>query len=314
MKNNYLLVAGVILAIIIIIFGLGFSEGLEIAIIIVLGVISLFSLFASYNSKNETDRKVAWMGALGLVITIGLLAWSDSNTHSRKEKEYRIKYEKNKLMWAEQEKEDSIQKVNDSIQHYRDSIRIAEVSKELYKKEGDTIFGKFLFGMSKKDFESINSKIKRETNGIISISGYDFIISDYDFYNNKLYSLSLRKASSWTRYYYHDAHEYEEDNNGSEIVKTIVDSFSKKYGSPNMSDGHWHFTHKDINVRAASIYSTREGLLSTESWSVLIYFEEPVTVEAVKKEEQDKKEKAEQERKAAAEALQKKKESFGGGL
>lgn len=314
MKKNYLLVAGVILAIIIIIFGLGFSEGLEMTIIVILGVFSLFSLFAGYNSKNETDRKVAWMGVLGLVITFGLLAWSGSNTHSRKEKEFRIKHEKNKLMWAEQAKEDSIQKVKDSIQHYKDSILIAEESKKLYEREGDTIFGKFLFGMSKKDFDNIKLKIEKETHGIISISGYDFKIDDYKFYNNKLYSITLKKTNSWTRYYYHDVNEYEEDNDGSDIVNKIRESFSKRYGSPNSSFGDWQFNHKHISVDAKSYSSSREGLLSTESWSVFITFKDPITKSVIDKAEQEKRIKAEQERKEAEEAFQKKKESFGGGL
>lgn len=307
MKNNYLLVVGVILAIILTIFGLGFSEGLEIAIIIVLGVISLFSLFASYNSKNETDKKVAWLGALGLVITFGLFAWSDSNTHSRKLKEFNIKHENNKLMWAEQKKEDSIQKV-------KDSILIAEESMKLYEREGDTIFGKFLFGMSKKDFDNIKLRIEKETHGIISISGYDFKIDDYKFYNNKLYSITLKKTNSWTRYYYHDANEYEEDNDGSDIVNKIRESFSKRYGSPNSSFGDWHFNHKHISVDAKLYSSSREGLLSTESWSVFITFIDPVTKSVIDKAEQEKKIRAEQERKEAEEAFQKKKESFGGGL
>ena len=314
MKNNNLLVAGVILAFIITIFGLGISEGLEMAIIIILGAISLFSLFATYNSKNKTDRKVAWMGVLGLVITFGLLAWSDSNNQSRKEKEFRIMHEKNKLKWAEQEKEDSIQKVKDSIQHYKDSILIAEESKKLYEREGDTIFGKFLFGMSKKDFDNIKSRIEKETHGIISISGYDFKIDDYKFYNNRLYSITLKKTNSWTRYYYHDANEYEEDNDGSDIVNKIRESFSKRYGSPHSSYGDWHFNHKHISVDAKSYSSSREGLLSTESWSVFITFKDPATISIIDKAEQEKRIRAEQERKEAGEALQKKKESFGGGL
>jgi flagellin-like hook-associated protein FlgL len=223
-------------------------------------------------------------------------------------------HEKNKAQWAEQERKDSIQKVRDSIQHRKDSINNVAESKKLYEKEGDTIFGKFLFGMSKKDFEKIVSTIKRETHGVISISGYDFEIYDSKFYNNKLYSLTLSKVNHWTRYYYHDAHEYETDNDGSEIVNAIKESFSKKYGTPNNSWGQWNFSHKHIYVRAGVLYKSREGLLSTETWTVFISFTDPITENVVDKERQEEVNKKEEERKAAEEALKKKKESFGGGL
>lgn len=321
-KDSLFLTIGVIaLVFILAVFIIGGSEGAEITIIVILGLISIFTIWLGNNNGIGTNWKIVGTGFLGLVITAGLVLWSDYNATSRKEKEWQTMKENRELMWAEKEKEDSIQRIEDSIQHHKDSIRIAEESKKLYEKEGDTILGKFLFGMSQKDFNLIKSTIERETNGIISISNYDFRIDDYKFHNDKLYFLTLKKTNSWTRYYYYDVHEYEEDNDGSGIVEEIIKSFSKRYGSPNNSFGVWHYNHKDIRVYAKSYYKSRKGLLRTEGWAVFIEFTDPVTEGILykAKQEQEKiaeeaRKKAEIKRKKAEETLQKKKEEFGGGL
>ena len=321
-KDSLFLTIGVIaLVFILAVFIIGGSEGAEITIIVIFGLISIFTIWLGNNNGIGTNWKIVGTGFLGLVITAGLVLWSDYNATSRKEKEWQTMKKNRELMWAEKEKEDSIQRIEDSIQHHKDSIRIAEESKKLYEKEGDTIFGKFLFGMSQKDFNLIKSTIERETNGIISISNYDFRIDDYKFHNDKLYSLTLKMTNSWTRYYYYEVHEYEKDNDGSEIVKTIKDSFSKKYGYPNNSLGYWHYNHKEIRVYATSYYNSREGLLGTEQWAVFIEFTDPVTEGILYKAKQEQEKIAEEarknaeiERKKAEETLQKKKEEFGGGL
>lgn len=312
MESKNIVYAGIAaLAIILIVFALGISESVEITIFVIVGLLSIFTLWGGF--KDE-DKKLIGIGFLGIAIAFGLAIWSDANSSSRSKKRLQEMRENRKARWAEQAKQDSIQHIEDSIQHHKDSIRVAEESKKLYEKEGETIFGKFLFGMSKKDFDGLMTVIGRETNGVISISDYDFKIDDYKFYNNKLYSLTLRSTNTWTRYYYHDANEYEEDNDGSEKVKHIIDSFSKKYGSPNNRARDWHFNHKDISVYANSYYKTREGLLSTERWAIFIFFVEPKTEGLIYKEEQNRKRKEEQEYKAAEEELKKKKEAYGGGL
>lgn len=313
-KNNVIIAGIIILAIVLTVYGIGFSEGLEITIFVILGILSIIAIWIGFNSGLESDRKLIGIGFLGLAIAIGLVVWNDSNNSSRSRKDLEARLESAKAKWAEQERIDSIQQIEDSIKHYKDSIFIANESKKLYEKEGDTIFGKFLFGMSKKDFDNLKSRIEKETHGVISISGYDFKIDDYKFYNNKMYSLTIKTTNSWTRYYYHDAHEYEENNDGSDIVSKIKESFSNKYGSPHNSFGNWYFNHKHISVGAKSYYSSREGLLSTESWAVFITFKDPVTEDNVDKAEQVKRKKAEEEWRRREEEFQKKKESYGGGL
>lgn len=312
MKTKNIVYLGIVALVNIpIVFALGFSEEVEMTIFVIVGLLSIYGLWRGIKDGNI---KVFGIGFLGIAIAYGLSVWSDANSSSRNKKSIQKMRESDEARWAEQARQDSIQHIEDSIQHHKDSIRIAEESKKLYEKEGDTIFWKFLFGMSKKDFDGLMSMIERETNGVISISDFDFNIDDYKFYHNKLYSLTLKSTNTWTRYYYHDAKEYEEDNNGAEMVKHIKDSFSKKYGSPNNRARDWHFNHKDISVCAKSYYETRKGLLSTESWALFIFFVEPKTEGLIYKEEQDRKRKEEQKYKAAEEELKKKKESYGGGL
>lgn len=310
-SKNFIYVGIIAVAIILLVFTLGFSEGLEQALLIIVVLSSILSLWWGI---NKGDEKSLGLGFFGILIAIGLGVWSDYNSDSRSKKKVQEMKESSKARWEEKAKQDSIKHIEDSIQHYKDSIRIAEESRKLYEKEGDTVFGQFLFGMSKKEFDGLLSIIEHETNGLISISDYDFKIVDYKFYNNKLYSLTLRTDNTWTRYYYHDANEYEEMNDGSGMVEHIIESFSKKYGKPNRRQGVWHFNHKDIYVHAGSYYNSREGLLSTESWGVFINFVEPKIEGLIYREEQNKKNKMEQERKAVEEELKKKKESYGGGI
>lgn len=313
-ESIFLIIGIIVLAVVLTIFITGESEGAEIAIVLILGIASFVTIRASFKSGNKTNWKMVRIGVLGLAITAGLVAWSTSNSASRSDKEFHAMKERSAAYRAERDREDSIRHIEDSIRHYEDSVITADESRKLYEKEGDTIFGKFLFGMSKKDFDVIKSRIERETSGIISISGYDFRIDDYKFHNNKLYELHLKWTKSWTRYYYLDVHEYEENNNGAEIVDIIKESFSKKYGPPNDSFRCWHYNHKDINIYATADYKDQKGLLSTESWSVFISFTDPVTQGMLYKAKQQEKEKNEQERKKIEEEIQKKKESFGGGL
>ena len=295
-----------IVALILIVFATGFSEGLETAIEWIIGGASLLTLIVAIMDNNK--GLLTLIGVIGFGITFGLIAWSEHNSSIRRYKELTIRREENKLKFAEQAKQDSIKHIEDSIQHQKDSIIIAEESRKLFEREGDTIFGEFLFGMSKSAFDNLKARIDRETGGKILISDYDFKILDSEFHNNKLYSLKLISDNSWTRFYYHDVHEYEEDNDGSNQVQHIIDSFSKKYGKPNRSGRNWHFCHKDISVYATSSYESREGLLSTENWAVFISFVQPTTASAVYKAREEK------ERKAREDEQKRKKEAFGGGL
>lgn len=307
-------IAGIV-TLIIIVFSTGFSEGLETTIELIIGGASLLTLIMA-TMVNKNKGLLTFIGVIGFGITFALIAWSDHNSSLRRYKEWAIKHEEINRKFVEQSIQDSIKHIEDSIQHQKDSIIVAEKSRELYEREGDTIFGKFLFGMSKSAFDNIKAKIDRETGGKISISDYDFKILDSGFHNNKLYSLILISENRWTRYYYHDAHEYEEDNDGSSQVQHIADSFSKKYGRPNGGgrNWHWNFSHKNISVYATSSYKSREGLLSTENWAVFISFVQPAIESAIYKANEEKKRNEEQKRKALEDELKKKKEAFGGGL
>lgn len=302
-----------VVALILMVFATGFSEGIETAIEWIVGGASLLTLIVA-TMDNNNKGLLTLIGVIGFGITFGLIAWSEHNSSIRRDKEWAIRREENKLKFAEQARQDSIKHIEDSIQHQKDSILIAEESRKLYEREGDTIFGKFLFGMSKSAFDNLKARIDRETGGNISISDYDFKILDSEFHNNKLYSLKLISDNKWTRYYYHDAHEYEEDNDGSDQVQHIIGSFSKKYGKPNGSTQNWHFSHKDISVYATSSYKSREGLLNTEIWAVFISFVQPTTASAIYKAKEEKKRNEEQEKKARENELKRKKEAFGGGL
>ena len=307
-------VVGVVVAILLV-FATGFSEGLETAIMFILGGLSLLVLIiAAMDDKNKSFLTL--LGVIGFGITFGLIAWSDYNTSVRRDKELDIMREKNKIKFAEQAKQDSIQHIKDSIQNYKDSLVMVEDSKRLYAQEGDSIFGDFKFGMSEKQCEAINTKIQRETNGRITIAGHDFRIDGCRYHNHKLYLIRLKSANTWVRYYFHDAHEYDDSEGlgtGNDIVERVKERLSKKYGKPNNS-GNWHFTYKDINVRSGLSSSSREGLLSTEYWAIFLTIYNPQMADEAERAEKEQKLKYQNEKKAAEEELIRKKESFSNGL
>ena len=181
MKTKNIVYLGIVALVNIpIVFALGFSEEVEMTIFVIVGLLSIYGLWRGIKDSNI---KVFGIGFLGIAIAYGLSVWSDANSSSRNKKSIQKMRESDEARWSEQARQDSIQHIEDSIQHHKDSIRIAEESKKLYEKEGDTIFWKFLFGMSKKDFDGLMSMIERETNGVISISDYDFndIRKDLDY-------------------------------------------------------------------------------------------------------------------------------------
>lgn len=307
-------VVGAMVAILLV-FATGFSEGLETAIMFILGGLSLLVLIiAAMDDKNKSFLTL--LGVIGFGITFGLIAWSEYNTSVRRDKEFDIMREKNKIKFAEQAKQDSIQHIKDSIQNYKDSLVMVEESKRLYAQEGDSIFGDFKFGMSEKQCEAINTKIQRETNGCITIAGHDFRIDGCRYYNHKLYLIRLKSANTWVRYYFHDAHEYDDSEGlgtGNDIVERVKERLSKKYGKPNNS-GNWHFTYKDINVRSGLSSSSREGLLSTEYWAIFLTIYNPQMADEAERAEKEQNLKYKNEKKAAEEELIRKKESFSNGL
>lgn len=307
-------VVGIVVAILLV-FTTGFSEGLETVIMFILGGLSLLVLIiAAMDNKNKSFFTL--LGVVGFGITFGLIAWSEHNSGVRRDKEYEIMREKNEIKFAEQAKQDSIQHIKDSIQNYKDSLVMVEESKRLYAQEGDSIFGDFKFGMSEKQCEAIKAKIQRETNGRITIAGHDFRVDGCRYHNHKLYLIRLKSANTWVRYYFHDAHEYDDSEGlGSckDIVERIKDRLSKKYGKPNNSD-NWHFTYKDINVRSGVSSSSREGLLSTEYWAIFLTIYHPQMADEAEMAEKEQNLKFQNEKRAAEEELKKKKESFSNGL
>ena len=309
-KNIIRTIVGVIIAILLI-FSTGFSEGLEKAIMYILGGLSfLVIIIAGFERKNKSILTL--IGVIGLGITFGLIAWYEHNTSTRRDKELKIMRENNKIKLAEQAKQDSIQHIKDSIQNYKDSLVMVEESKRLYAQEGDSIFGDFKFGMSEKQCEAIQTKIQRETNGRITIAGHDFRIAECRFHNHKLYFIRLKSANTWVRYYFHDANEYDDSEGlgtGNEIIERIKDRLSKKYGMPNNS-GNWHFLYKDINIRSGLSSKSREGLLSTEYWAIFLTIYNPQIADEAQKAENE----FENEKRAAEEELRRKKESFSNGL
>lgn len=304
-----------IVALILLIFATGFSEGLETIIMFITGGLSLLVLIiAAMDDKKKSLLTV--VGIMGFGITFGLIAWSEYNTSIRRDKELGIMLEKNKIKFAEQAKQDSIQHIKDSIQNYKDSLVMVEESKRLYAQEGDSIFGDFKFGMSEKQSEAIQAKIQRETGGRISIAGHDFKIEGCNYHNHKLYSIRLKSANTWVRYYFHDAHDYDDSEglgNGNDIVEKIKEKLSKKYGKPNYS-GNWHFLYKDIYLRSDVSSSSREGLLSTEYWGIFLTISNPQIADEAEKAEKERNLKYQNEKKASEEELKKKKEFFSNGL
>lgn len=307
-------VIGVVVATLLV-FTTGFSEGLETVIMFIWGGLSLLVLIiAAMDDKNKSFLTL--LGVVGFGITFGLFAWSYYNTSIRRDKEFEIMCEKDKIIFAEQAKQDSIQHIKDSIQNYKDSLVMVEESKRLYAQEGDSIFGDFKFGMSEKQFEAIKAKIQRETNGLITIAGHDFRIDGCRFHNHKLYLIRLESANTWVRYYFHDAHVYDDSEglgSGKDIVERIKDRLSKKYGKPNNSD-NWHFTYKDIHVRSGVSSSSREGLLSTEYWAIFLTIYNPQMADEAERAEKEQNLKYQNEKRSAEEELKRKKESFSNGL
>lgn len=303
-KSIYAICAVVVL--ILAVFLTGFSGELEIAIIVILG---LLSLFASFGDTKE-------YGIPGIIIAIGLFIWYGFNSESRDKKEMEKRLQHDKEMYIEQRKQDSIESVNYAIQHQKDSLKMLEDSKRLYALEGDSIFGGFYFGMSKRDYDKVVQNIQEETHGRISIAGHDFCIERTDFYHDKLYFIRLLSANTWVRYYFHDAQEYDDSEglgDGADIVDKIKERLSIKYGKPNNGDD-WHFTYKDISVHAGAKKRDREGLLSTEQWGIFLAFINPELNMFAKKEHNELVEQQREEQKARESEIQRKKESFSSGL
>ena len=298
-------IIGAIVIVILAIYISGFSSFLEWVCIVLVGIPALLSLVAC-----KDDSKMILAFVVLAIITFGLLVWNESNNSSRKDKELKKLYAVNHAKYIEDSikrvKEDSIQK----IKMREEALQNTEDSKKLYEQEGDSIFGAFFFGMSENKFQKVLETINGETNGRISIANHDFRVNDYKFYKNQLYFLRLRSANEWVRYYFHDAHEYDDSEglgNGGDIVDRVKGRLTQKYGNPNRDNG-WHFTHKDIIVMSNCTSRSREGLLSTEFWAVTLLFKNPlIEMEADKTELENQKKDVENE-------LQRKKESFAKGL
>lgn len=290
-----------IILFILVVYSLGLGDTIENIIILIVSGVSATMLIISFFCAFQRDfKKLAKLGGtslLGLAITYGLISWNSHNEERR---------------WQRKGVEIEIK---DSIQHHNDSIQIIEDSKRLYKQEGDSIFGDFYFGMTQEETVNIVNTIKSETNGRISIAGYDFVIDSCKFYNNKLYLIRLKSAKPWERYYSLEDLEYEDLglNNGESKIKEIVEHLSKKYGEPNYR-GNWHFTYKDIDIHSEALKKRMEGLLVTEYWGVVLTIKKPEIAEIVEKEEEERYKKAMEEMKAKDEEMKAKKESFSKGL
>lgn len=309
-----------ITVIILAIFGFAFSETLENAITFIFCIISFGLLFLTFYSSSFvfTRERYIFFSILGGFIVTGLIgyglySWSVHNDGRRREWRTKDAKEKAHLIQKEQQREDSIQHIKDSIQNYKDSLAMVEASKKIFEKEGNLIFGQFNFGMSKAEFDKVSKVIDKETNGLISIAGNDFRITDANFVKDKMYRLKLESARKWNRYFYYEDSQYEEENDGSEIVAKIKEHIAKKYGEPNHY-GEWHFLHKDISIKAGSLSSEKIGLVREEKWGVVIYFTNPELYNESQLLKKEEKEKAERERQKVELALQKKKESFSSGL
>lgn len=302
-------IACIIVMAILLAFIFAINETVEITIVVLFFLASFMGLYYGIiHSKKILIGISLLLGA----ISFGLAIWSEHNIGIRNDRVRNAKW-----------KEIRIKNREDSIKQVKDSLKMLEDSKRLYAQEGDSIFGKFKFGMSEAEYDKIVNEIQKETNGVISIAGHDFVISSKEFYNDKLYLLTLTSARNWVRYYYHDAHEYDDSEgygNGFQIIEKIKKHLSKKYGEPNHGD-NWHFTYKDIIVHSYMERTSKEGLLSTEYWAVFLKISNPQLVNTVKKREEEReqkikeeREKAEEEREKAEEELQRKKESYGSGL
>lgn len=144
--------------------------------------------------------------------------------------------------------------VNDLEQESKDSLtqeRIKFLSDSLYEIDGERIFGNFFFGMTKNEFKKQIELLNKETQGIISIKGYEYMINEEKclFYSNQLYLVEL--VSTFPDYLidFELSHE-EKMGRIKDSEKTLLELFEDKYGKAHDEHG-WHFIHKDISVSYA---------------------------------------------------------------
>lgn len=224
-------------------------------------------------------------------------------------------------------------------------------SDSLYKVEGDTIFGNFRFGMSRKEFDTLCDSIKKEFSGnieggknyfmvypLVRIADNDMLIitdSCY-FYNDSLYLLNVSKhvGEIWTEHTYDEwvpeIHSYVPrfktnyyGYDGVGVFKEVRTCLEKKYGEPSASHSEkaektrlwaaWHFSHKDIYINIVKI--------SVNDYILRIKFVHKALKEKVQKKKEARKKKLEEKREAERkreqareDSINKKKESFAKGL
>lgn len=305
-----------IIAIIILCFSFALSSILEIIVLILLGILA-FGAFVWAKSEDNNP-----LGCIVMLVAIALfgccLAWHDSNNRKRDEKK------RMELLEVERQYEEE-RDAKEAEEAAKRAKEIEERSKKLYAEEGNRIFGEFYFGMSQNEFKKILNKIEKETNGRIRIGEMDFVI-DYiktKFTNDKLSEVVLRSTDTWIRYYYLDAHEYDDidgGDDGKDKAEKIFKQLEQKYG-PRTSPTGWEFNYKIIDIRTKSFYRETEGLLRTEDWGIEMRISQP----AIIREQDQRLEEEAKAAKAKADALvkerlkqdsimNKKKESFADGI
>lgn len=313
-KNKKYKQIGLAVAIVtLLIFATHLSGTLEIIVLIACGIAALtpasLRLMEGANMRGiDMLLSVLLMAILG-----GLFHWHTVNDKIRDDKRWEKNIELRKLKAIEKEKEDSLK-----------LFRIKAQSDSLYKIEGDRIFGDFYFGMSKKEFDNQIKIIRDETDGFVSIQGYEFYINtkDCSFFHDKLYSIELvSKYQSCIEY------EYTRDEQ-NEIIESekqkLYNLFKNKYGEPHDEKG-WHFPYKDITVYYSCVNPFADEDSELREWASFICITQPdLSNQASEEMEKEKEKKKLKEQKAKAredsikrvkeERERKKKESFVEGI
>lgn len=308
-EKNYVQIGLAVTIVALIIFATHLSGTLEIIVLIASGIAALTPAFLRLMEGENMRGIDMLLSVLLFAIFGGLFSWHSFNDEIRDDKRRENDIELRKLEAIEKAKEDSIK-----------LVRIKAQSDSLYKIEGDRIFGDFYFGMSEKEFNSQVKRIKDETDGFVSIQGYDFYIDteDCSFFHDKLYRIKLvSKYKSSIDY------EYTRDEK-SEIIASeeqkLFNLFKDKYGEPHDEEG-WHFPYKDITVYYSCVNPFADEEYELREWASFICITQPDLSDQAEEERLIEKEKEELAKakedsikRAKEERDRKKKESFVEGI
>lgn len=218
--------------------------------------------------------------------------------------------------------------IADSLRNVQDSIYRFQKSVDLLKRDGDKIMGDFYFGMTPKEYHLICEKIKKETNGIISVNGIDFSIASPRYYKNLLCEFIVYSNHTYKLYNYGDSnydkdYEYELYKNST---NGIYSYFIKRYGKEvrmkeDMGIYVWNFPYKKISVFKSNYETKTVGAGILEEFNLSIHISNPelldkyyIEQDSIAKQNKKERKKVEREREEKMINEHNKKESFSNGI